>query len=141
MKQYQDIAVLFLRLSLAAGFLSAVVSRLNLWGANSSGWVNFVTYTAEVNSFAPKSLIPALAITSTLLETTLGILLLAGFKTSHAAFAAGLLTLLFALAMAYSFGIKEPLDYSVFSFSAAAFLLAGMQHYILSIDNFLITKF
>jgi hypothetical protein len=34
---------------------------------------------------------------------------------------------MFATAMAISFGIKDPLDYSVYSASAAAFLLAMNQ--------------
>lgn len=133
-----DIASLFLRLALATGFLSAVASRLSLWGKQSSGWSNFLEYTAQVNSFLPKSFIPAIAVTSTLLETGLGILLLIGFKTSYAAFGAALLSLLFALAMAWSSGIKEPLDYSVFAFSAGAFLLATVPCYKWSIDQLLI---
>lgn len=133
-----DIATLFLRFALASGFLSAVASRLSLWGKQSSGWNNFFDYTAQVNSFAPKSFIPAIAVTSTLLETGLGILLIIGFKTAYAAFGAALLTLLFAFAMAYSYGIKEPLDYSVFAFSAGAFLLATMPYYKWSIDQLLI---
>ena len=51
MKARQDIAVFLLRIALAVGFLSAVSSRLNLWGSKSSGWSEFVRYTAEVNSF------------------------------------------------------------------------------------------
>ncbi|WP_236716891.1 hypothetical protein [Elizabethkingia anophelis] len=51
MKARQDIAVFLLRIALAVGFLSAVSSRLNLWGVQSSGWSKFVRYTAEVNSF------------------------------------------------------------------------------------------
>ena len=140
MKKYQDIAALLLRLALAFGFLSAVASRLSLWGKHSSGWNIFLSYTGQVNSFAPKSFIPLLAITSTVLETCLGILLLVGFKTSYAAFGAAILSLLFALAMSYSFGIKEPLDYSVFAFSAAAFLLACMSHYPWSIGELLSKK-
>jgi uncharacterized membrane protein YphA (DoxX/SURF4 family) len=141
MKIYQDIATLFLRLALASGFLSAVASRLNLWGKHSSGWSNFLTYTANVNSFAPKSIIPAIAVSSTILETVLGILLLFGYKTNYAAWGAAILTLLFAFAMAWSFGLKEPLDYSVFGVSAAAFLLATMPFYKWSIDQLLINKF
>jgi putative oxidoreductase len=45
------------------------------------------------------------------------------------------LTLLFSLAMTFSFGIKEPLDYSVFAFSAAAFLLGTFPIYKWSIDQ------
>jgi hypothetical protein len=54
---------------------------------------------------------------------------------------ASFLTLLFAFAMTYSFGIKEPLDYSVFAFSAGAFLLATMPYFKWSIDQLLIKKF
>jgi len=135
----QDIASLSLRCALSAGFLSAVASRLGLWGRHSSGWNKFLDYTAQVNSFAPHSLIPLLAITSTLLELTLGVMLLIGFKTNYAALAAAVLTLLFAIAMTLSYGIKEPLDYSVFVFSASAFLLATIPYYKLSIDR-LLTK-
>lgn len=133
-----DISTLLLRLALATGFLSAVASRLNLWGKKSSGWSNFLDYTAQVNSFLPKSFIPTIAVISTLLEAGLGILLLIGFKTNYAAFGAALLTMLFAFAMIYSFGIKEPLDYSVFAFSAGAFLLATIPYYKWSIDQLLI---
>jgi putative oxidoreductase len=131
----QDIATLLLRLALASGFLSAVASRLNLWGTHSSGWQNFLTYTAQVNSFLPKNLIPAIAVTTTIVETTLGLMLFMGFKTHYAAYSAALLTLLFAVAMTFSFGIKEPLDYSVFAFSAAAFLLGTFPFYKWSMDQ------
>jgi putative oxidoreductase len=40
--------------------------------------------------------------------------------------------------MSYSYGIKEPLDYSVFAFSAAAFFLASQQHFNWSIDELLL---
>lgn len=137
MKAYQDIAALLLRLSLGAGFLSAVASRLGLWGSRSSGWQSFLQYTAQVNSFAPSRAIPAIAVTATILEASLGILLLAGYKTQPAACIAAALTLLFAAAMAYSSGLKEPLDYSVFAFSAGALLLATLPSYRWSIDQLL----
>ncbi len=134
-----DISTLLLRLALASGFLSAVASRLNLWGAKSSGWSNFLDYTAQVNSFLPKLFIPTVAVVATVLESALGVLLLIGFKTNYAALGAAILTLLFALAMAYSFGIKEPLDYSVFAVSAGAFLLSTIPYFKWSIDQ-LLTK-
>lgn len=136
MTRQQNTASLLLRLALASGFLSAVASRLGLWGKQSSGWHNFLNYTGQVNSFVPKNCIPAIAITSTVLELSLGILLLVGYKTKYVAFAAAILTLLFALAMSASFGIKEPLDYSVFVFSTAALLLATFPASKWSIDQF-----
>lgn len=137
MENYQNIATLLLRFGLSFGFLSAVASRLSLLGAKSSGWKSFLEYTGQVNSFAPKSIIPSIAVASTVLETAIAIMLLAGFKTSYAGFGAAIITLLFAIAMTYSFGIKEPLDYSVFAFSAGAFLLATMPYYKWSIDQLL----
>jgi putative oxidoreductase len=136
---YRDLATLLLRLALAAGFLSAVASRLGLWGTYSSGWANFIAYTAQVNSFAPKRLIGPLALTATLMETLLGLLLLIGYQTSYAATAAALLTGVFGAAMSFSAGPKEPLDYSVWVFSAGAWLLATQPYYRWGVDSF-ITK-
>ncbi len=135
MEKYQGFATILLRFALAAGFLSAVGSRLSLLGSHSSGWASFMEYTKSVNSFAPKSLIPFLAVMSTILETGFAILLLIGYKIRWASVGSSILTLLFALTMAYSFGLKEPLDYSVFAFSASAFLLSTMRDFPLSIDQ------
>lgn len=137
MKTRQDIAAFLLRIVLAAGFLSAVASRLNLWGSQSSGWKNFVHYTAEVNSFLPSSWISTLAVLSTATELTIGILLLIGYQIRKAAFSASVLTLIFAIAMSISFGCKEALDYSVFVFSAGAFLLSTFPRYPWSLEQLL----
>ena len=136
----RDIATLLLRLALAAGFYSAVASRLGLWGKQSSGWDNFLVMAAQVNSFVPKRFIPTIAVASTVLEIGFGILLLIGFKTKYAAFGTASLTLLFFLAMTYSFGIKAPLDYSVLAVSAGALLLATEPSYKWSIDLLLNNK-
>ncbi|MDQ1805292.1 DoxX family membrane protein [Chryseobacterium sp. PTM-20240506] len=137
MKARQDIAVFLLRIALATGFLSATASRLGLWRNRSSGWINFINYTAETNSFLPRSLAPFIATASTIAELSLGILLLVGYQIHKAALFASFLTLLFALAMSFSFGLKEPLDYSVFAFSAGAFLLSTFPHYKWTIEHLL----
>lgn len=139
MKKF-DAPSFLLRMALSTEFLSAVASRLSLWGNQSSGWEGFLTYAAQVNSFAPKALVPAIAVASTILETSFGIMLLAGFKTRYAAYGGAMLSLFFALAMAYSFGIKEPLDYSAFAFSAGSFMLATAPHFKWSIDKLLVNK-
>ncbi|WP_347219205.1 DoxX family membrane protein [Chryseobacterium sp.] len=136
MKTRQDIPVFLLRITLAVGFLSAVASRLGFWGAQSSGWKNFVSYTAEVNSFFPSSWAPILAALSTATELSLGILLIFGYQIRKAALAASVLIFLFGIAMSISFGCKEALDYSVFVFSAGAFLLSTFPCYIWSLDQF-----
>jgi putative oxidoreductase len=122
-------AMLYARLALAAAFVSGVASRFGLWGSQSS-WRNFADferYTAQVNSFMPAVTIPFLAWAATAAELSLGILLIVGVWPRRVALASALLLALFATAMAISFGIKSPLDYSVFSASAAALLLALHQ--------------
>jgi putative oxidoreductase len=135
MSRYQDIATLALRLATAANFLSPVASRFGLWGRQSAGWKNFLTYAAEVNSFAPAGAVPLLAIASTVLETAIPVLLILGYKTRLAALGAASLTFIFAVAMSYSFGVKSPLDYGVFVDCTSAFLLATMPSYRWSLDN------
>jgi uncharacterized membrane protein YphA (DoxX/SURF4 family) len=136
MKKQQDIAALLLRLSLSAGFLSAVASRSGLWGSHSSGWKSFVDYTAQVNSFLPSPMAPGIAVISTVLESVLGILLLVGYRTVWASRGTALLTLFFTIAMAMSNGIKDPLDYSVPAFSAGAFLLSTLPSHTWSLDRY-----
>ena len=80
-------------------------------------------YTAEVNAFMPAATIPFLAWAATAAELAFGVLLLTGWRLRLVAFLSAGLLALFAIAMTLSFGIKEPLDYSVFSASAAAVLL------------------
>lgn len=137
MKVQQDIAVFVLRITLSFGFLSAVASRLNLWGTRSSGWEKFIDYTAETNSFLPQSWAPAIALFSTVAEVSIGFMLLLGYQIKKTSFCASVLTVLFAVAMSISYGIKEPLDYSVSAFSAGAFLLSTFSHYKWSFDQFL----
>ena len=117
-------APIYARLALGAAFLSAVAARFGLWHDRGPGaFARFVQYTGQVNSFMPAFTIPALAIAATIAETTLGIALIAGLRMKWTALAAAILLAMFGTAMAISFGVKEPLDYSVFSASAAATLL------------------
>ena len=123
------IATVSLRYALATAFLSAVASRFGLWdgqpGLHRFG--GFIEYTAEVTAFLPAAMSPLLAWSATIAETVLGIALIAGLGLRRVAVAAALLLALFAAAMAISFGIKSPLDYSVFSASAGALLLAQVS--------------
>lgn len=116
----------YARVALGAAFLSGIMSRFGLWGegVGYGNFENFLEYTAEVNSFMPAATIPSLGWAATAAELVLGILLIAGLWLRWTALASAALLLVFGLAMAISFGIKNPLDYSVFSASAAALLLA-----------------
>jgi thiosulfate dehydrogenase (quinone) large subunit len=114
----------FLRISLSAGFLSAVADRFGFWGKDVSAWENFIKYTQTLNPYIPESIVPFLGYGATFLEIAFGILLLINFKTNLVAKGSGALLLLFALSMTFSKSIKLPLDYSVFCASAAAFALS-----------------
>ncbi|UTW65460.1 DoxX family protein [bacterium SCSIO 12643] len=122
----QLIIKLFLRISIAFSFLSAVADRLGLWKSEISVWGNwdsFVAYTEVINPWFPNSIIPIIAILATVAEVFLAIGLLIGYKTELFAKLSGLLLLLFAIAMTFSTGIKGAFDYSVFTAAAAAFAL------------------
>jgi thiosulfate dehydrogenase (quinone) large subunit len=116
-----------LRTSLSAGFLSAVADRFGFWGKAHSAWGDwhtFIQYTQTLNPWFPEPFIQFLGGLSTLLEILFAIGLITKFKTVVTATGSGILLLLFALAMTFSKSIKAPLDYSVFTASAAAFSLA-----------------
>ena len=115
----------YVRLALGAAFLSAVADRFGFWGKYGA-WGNFATfeqYTAQVNSFMPAFAIPFLSWAATAAELSLGIGLILGVWQRWVALGAAALLFLFGTAMAISFGIKSPLDYSVYSASAGALLL------------------
>ena len=119
-------AILYARIALGAAFLSGIADRFGLWGKNVGygDFAHFVQYTAQVNSFMPAFTIPFLAWAATVAELVLGIALISGVWLRWVALGSALLLVLFGTAMAISFGLKSPLDYSVFSASAAALLLA-----------------
>jgi uncharacterized membrane protein YphA (DoxX/SURF4 family) len=135
-----DYIMVFLRIALGIAFLSAVADRFGLWGTYGQpnvGWGDFsrfVDYTRQLNWFAPTAVIPALAWAATFAEILLGLALVLGFFTQVAALLSGLMLLVFALTMTFALGVKAPLNYSVFSSCAGAFLLAAYGKYLLSID-------
>jgi putative oxidoreductase len=127
---WERLGSIYLRFALGVSFLSGIADRFGLYTGRNVGYGNFagfVAYTAKVNSFMPTWTIPFLAWAATAAEFSLGLALVLGIWLRWAAFGSALLLLLFAVAMAISFGIKSPLDYSVFSASAGAVLLALNQ--------------
>ena len=123
----------FLRIALAASFLSAVADRFGLWGTSATpgvSWGNMIrfdAYVAKLNWFAPALVIPLLAWVSTIAEALLAFGLLVGWQLRWFALASALLLLSFAVTMTLALGVKPPLDYSVFTAAAAAFLLFAIQ--------------
>jgi uncharacterized membrane protein YphA (DoxX/SURF4 family) len=124
--------VVFLRLALAAGFLSAVADRLGLWGppgGTNVAWGDFATfsaYAAKLNPWAPASLLPAVAWTATGLEVGLAIALIVGFRVRWAGLVSGLLLLAFSFGMTVGTGIKTVFDASVLAAAGAGFALARL---------------
>ncbi|MBC7487436.1 MAG: DoxX family membrane protein [Cytophagaceae bacterium] len=139
-------AQLFLRLALAVSFLSAVADRLGLWGlAGTAGvswgnWENFVIYSNAVNSYLPASIGQVLAIFATAIEVVLAVLLLVGYQLKWTAICSGILLVSFAGSLSISFGVKPPLDYSVWTGAAASFLLSTVSFYEFSLDEYLSKK-
>jgi uncharacterized membrane protein YphA (DoxX/SURF4 family) len=136
-----SVETIFLRIALAAGFLSAVADRLGIWGPYGRPGVawgdmgHFLPYVAKLNPWFPNGLIPAVGWTATLAEVVLGMLLLIGLQTRWAARLSGCLLLTFALGMIAGTGIKVVFDFSVLAASGGAFLLATVQRYPWSIDE------
>jgi uncharacterized membrane protein YphA (DoxX/SURF4 family) len=127
------VACWVVRAALAASFLSAVADRLGLWGPAGTQGVSwgsvpkYEEYVAQLNWFLPAGLAPAVGWVATTCEVVLALGLLIGWRLDRVAVAAGLLLTVFAVAMAVALGPKSPLDYSVPSAAAAAFLLAAVS--------------
>ncbi len=122
-----DWATAYARIAVGAAFLSAVASRFGVWEGKPDlhHFSGFIQYASQVLSFVPASLVPFFAYSATVLETTLGILLIAGVWLRWVALASAGLLALFGISMAVSLGAESPFDYSVFSASGAAFLLSA----------------
>jgi putative oxidoreductase len=135
--KYQSV---YLRLAIGSAYLWEVADRLGVLGAHGQphvgwgDWQHFLDYSKQVMVFLPAGVVPFLAVLATIGEATFGILLIIGLFTRIAAIGSGILSFCFAIAMAISFGIESPLGYSVFTLSAASFLLAGLPNYKWSID-------
>ena len=128
---------IYLRLGVGLGFLTAVADRFGLWAAENSAWGNweiFVDSTQALNPWLPVSIIPFVAALATACEFFFGLFILIGFKTELFAKLSGWLLLIFALAIAFSSGIKGAFDYSVFAASGAAFALSRLENKSYEID-------
>ncbi|NRF37768.1 DoxX family protein [Pedobacter foliorum] len=141
MKKYSNAAQLFLRIALGLAFLSAVLDRIGWLGmagqANIAwgNWASFQQYTHTLLPFFPKQLSDIMGITATVAEALFGLLLIVGYKTKTTAIGSFILLLSFGLMMTLVLGLKAPLNYSVFSASAGALLLASLPSYKWSLDN------
>lgn len=129
-RRLNDWVLRFARVSLGVAFLSAVADRFGFWGDFGTAgvdWGSMARFAQDVkalNPWAPDAAIPVLSWFVTVLEAILGVLLITGPFVRVSALASGLLLMLFAIAMTLFIGPKPPLNYSVFTAAACAFLIA-----------------
>jgi uncharacterized membrane protein YphA (DoxX/SURF4 family) len=113
-----------LRLSLAAGFLSAVADRFGWWAPLGQGsWGSmgsFADYAHQLVPFAYGWFLTVIVWAATATEVALGVLLLTGWWPKLVGAATCVLLIVFGVAMAVSLGMQSPLSYSVFSAASAA---------------------
>lgn len=132
---------LLLRYALGITFLTPVLDRLGLLGQPGVGniewgnWDNFINYTATLMPIFDRPLVNTMGAIATVAELLISICLIVGFKTKQAALGASLITLTFIIFMTLSVGIQKPINYGVFTASAAGFLLSFMPNYSYSLDN------
>lgn len=141
MQKLSPYVQLYLRVALGVGYLTLGLDRLGVWGKYGThgvswgDWQHFMVYAGDVMGFLPYSIANTLAVIATISEISFGALLLVGKWTRLAALGSGFLTLFFGASMAISHGITDPIGYSVFTVSAASFLLTTVDRYRFSLDE------
>lgn len=124
----KNLVKLFLRLTIAVAFLSAVADRFGIWGTAWGNMANFYDYTHQLLPWMSVAIAKIAGIIATAAELIFALFLLIGFKVRLFANLSGVLLLFFALAMTVSLGVKAPLNYSVYTAAAAAFALGSMRN-------------
>lgn len=133
--KYLPYASLLMRLALAFTLLSAVADRFGFWGNPGDknvawgDWFRFVEHIHTWVPFASRGAADKLAVAITIFQVSFGLMLLFGIKVRWAAIGTGFLFMVFALTMTFAYGIKAPLDSSVFVGIGASFLLACIPIY------------
>lgn len=132
---------LLLRCALGITFLTPVLDRLGILGTAGTGniewgsWENFINYTTTLMPYLDRSVTNVMGGIATISELIIAICLIIGFKTKHVAIGSCLLTFTFILFMATSVGIQKPINFGVFTASAASLLLSYVPKYKWSIDH------
>jgi putative oxidoreductase len=130
------------RLLVGFAFFENVIDRLGFIGPPGAPGVSwgdfphFIAYTAQVNAFAPASIIPALAVLATIAEGTFALMMLFGIRVRLASAGSALLLFVFASAMVLS-GLSQ-LQYGVYLMSITAWALATVDASAFSVDALLV---
>jgi uncharacterized membrane protein YphA (DoxX/SURF4 family) len=131
---------LLLRCALGITFLTPVCDRLGILGKPGTGniewgnWENFISYTATLMPVFNRPLVNIMGGIATVTELLIGIFLIVGLKTRYAAVGASLITFTFIVFMTLSVGVQKPINYGVFTASAAGLLLSFIPDYNWSLD-------
>jgi len=139
-KNSTGFAQLFLRMALAVGFILPVMDRLGFLGKLGTGmvnwgdWEHFINYTNSLVPYLSRPLANLFGYIATIAEALFGGCLLVGYKIRYAALGTAILTFIFAICMATSYGISAPFKYPVFVFTGAALTLSGLTSFRWSID-------
>ena len=134
---------LLLRLAIGITFLTPVLDRLGILGRAGTGniewgnWENFINYTTTLMPYFDRPMVNVMGLIATIAETAIAVGLIIGFKTKYVALGSCILTLTFIIFMATSVGIQKPINFGVFTASAASLLLSRISQYQWSIDNIL----
>ena len=132
---------LLLRWALGITFLTPVCDRLGILGQSGTGniewgnWGNFIDYTTTLMPIFNRPLVNIMGGVATVAELLISVFLIIGFKTRYAALGACMITLTFIVFMTLSVGVQKPINYGVFTASAAGFLLSFIPTYKWSLDN------
>jgi putative oxidoreductase len=135
------IPVFLLRVAIAIPYLRAVFDRFGWLGEHGKphvswgDWKHFIDFSGQIMSFMPHVAVEPLAVIATVGELAFGAFLLLGLFTRFAAVGSAILSFLFAISAAISFGIHVPLSYSIFTLSTASLVLATIPNYYFSMDN------
>lgn len=134
---YLKFVKLFLRLTLAVGFLVSVADRFGVWTTHATwgSWDKYIEYNQMLLPYFGQTLVQIIAIFVTTLEILFAFLLLIGWKTQWIAKCCGILLLIFGFTLWFSEGLKSAMDVSVFTAAAAAFGLSTMRIRFLEISN------
>jgi len=130
-----------LRIFIGIAFVSAIcdrfrtVRRARYTGSVVGYFENFVSYTAQVNSFLPGRMIPALAVVESFIEGALGIAMLLGLAVRPVSIASTALLSALGVAMTVSLGVSSQFSFAVFVLAAGAFVIANVDATLLSLDT------
>ena len=127
------VAAYLLRIGLAASFLSAVADRLGYWGPHSTRGVlwgdlkHFNAYVHRLDPLLPPEVTPYMSEAIICIEILLALCLLTGWALRWASLGSTILLSTYAVGMVFAFGPKTPLDCSILTSAASAFLLYTLQ--------------